>query len=546
MRVQKCEGGWGANRHVARGAGERWQSGLAAMLLAVLAACPSMSAQAVAATSPGAVFKATVMVDCLLPGQLRRSGRMSYMGPRLPVRTTAELCEIRGGEYVEADRATLASSLAVWEQKAKDGDAQAQYYVGQFYEKGMDVAPDYAKAAEWYRKASAQKHVPATLALVDLMAEGRGMPADPVAAMNLYRQTMGITDDLVLASEADRRVEEEREKLLAQKRESDAAVRRLEGEIASLRRSKAAQGEALRAKERELEGLRERSREKTAEIDRLDGPLMRTASAQPAVGKDAASLLKVGNTVFGRYYALVIGVDDYPAKPLNTPIADADAVAGLLRERYGFKVAVLHNPKSADVDAALGRYGRLLEPQDNFVLYFAGHGVRRGPASAWILADGIEYPTQNVAAFTGAMQARTVFVIADTCFGGALTGTSRVWASSGVSAWSDQLAANRHYLGNKGRYVLSSGGDAPATDEGSGGHSIFAAALLDALGGNRRILTERGLVRAISGAVVESARKLGIEQRPSLEVIRDGGDNEDGLFFFVPVASVAQTAGVAG
>ncbi len=39
-----------------------------------------------------------MVVDCLLPGQMRRSGAMSYMGQRLPVKTTAQLCAMRGGE----------------------------------------------------------------------------------------------------------------------------------------------------------------------------------------------------------------------------------------------------------------------------------------------------------------------------------------------------------------------------------------------------------------------------------------------------------------
>src|SRR5690606_27533115 len=55
-------------------------------------------------------LKAMATVDCLLPGQVRRSGRINYIGPALPVKTTAELCEKRGGEYVAYDRASLQST----------------------------------------------------------------------------------------------------------------------------------------------------------------------------------------------------------------------------------------------------------------------------------------------------------------------------------------------------------------------------------------------------------------------------------------------------
>ena len=75
------------------------------------------------------------IVDCLLPGQVRRSGRVSFMGPSISTRSTAEACAMRGGEYVDYDRATIDASTRVWMTQAKAGDAQAQYYLGQIYER---------------------------------------------------------------------------------------------------------------------------------------------------------------------------------------------------------------------------------------------------------------------------------------------------------------------------------------------------------------------------------------------------------------------------
>ncbi len=60
--------------------------------------------------------------------------------------------------------------------KAKGGDATAQFYVGQIYEKGMDSAPDYAEAANWYRKAAASGSNEARLSLAAMMESGHGMP----------------------------------------------------------------------------------------------------------------------------------------------------------------------------------------------------------------------------------------------------------------------------------------------------------------------------------------------------------------------------------
>ena len=74
-------------------------------------------------------------------------------------------CRIRGGEYTEPDQANYATSLKVWLPRAKDGDAEAQYYVGQIFEKGLGTTPDYESAAEWYGKAAEQEFSAAQISL---------------------------------------------------------------------------------------------------------------------------------------------------------------------------------------------------------------------------------------------------------------------------------------------------------------------------------------------------------------------------------------------
>ena len=114
-----------------------------------------------------------LIVDCLLPQKVRRLGRNNtYMAPRRPIRTTAVDCRIRGGEYTEPDQASYATSLKVWLPRAKSGDAEAQYYVGQIFEKGLGTTPDHGAAAEWYRKAAEQDYGPAQIGLGYLYEEG--------------------------------------------------------------------------------------------------------------------------------------------------------------------------------------------------------------------------------------------------------------------------------------------------------------------------------------------------------------------------------------
>jgi len=76
-----------------------------------------------------------LVVDCLLPGQIRRlGGRTTYLSARRAVRTAARDCRIRGGEYVEYDRADWRSALGAWQPQAEAGDAEAQTIVGEIFE----------------------------------------------------------------------------------------------------------------------------------------------------------------------------------------------------------------------------------------------------------------------------------------------------------------------------------------------------------------------------------------------------------------------------
>ena len=57
------------------------------------------------------------------------------------------------------------SPLAAYEEAAAKGDASAMVNLGNFYEKGVGVPQDYAKAREWYEKAAAKGD---TLAMIGL------------------------------------------------------------------------------------------------------------------------------------------------------------------------------------------------------------------------------------------------------------------------------------------------------------------------------------------------------------------------------------------
>jgi len=56
----------------------------------------------------------------------------------------------------------LLGAAAAWFRKAAEqGDAGAQFNLGNMYDQGKGVAQDYAQAVEWYRKAAKQGYADA-------------------------------------------------------------------------------------------------------------------------------------------------------------------------------------------------------------------------------------------------------------------------------------------------------------------------------------------------------------------------------------------------
>ena len=78
--------------------------------------------------------------------------------------------------------ASAKEKLAWWKQKAEEGDAKAQYFLGVMYALGDGVPKDAAKAVEWQQKAAAQGNADAQYILGFMYAEGQGVPKDYVLA----------------------------------------------------------------------------------------------------------------------------------------------------------------------------------------------------------------------------------------------------------------------------------------------------------------------------------------------------------------------------
>jgi hypothetical protein len=158
--------------------------------IAALMTMPSLSAQQTLDQQAGANDDKRI-VDCLLQGQIRKLGTTVYQAPPRPMKLPARDCQIRGGDFLVFDRSSYSASLGHWLNLAKQGDVEAQIYVGEIFERGMGREPDYARAAEWYSKAAESGHPVAQISLAQLYEKGLGVPQDAGAAEKLYRDAFG-------------------------------------------------------------------------------------------------------------------------------------------------------------------------------------------------------------------------------------------------------------------------------------------------------------------------------------------------------------------
>ena len=81
-----------------------------------------------------------------------------------------------------AERGDYETALREWRPLAERGDAEAQYYLGSMYDRGIGVRQDYAKAAKWYRRAALLGDGDAKNNLGAMFINGHGVPQDYVRA----------------------------------------------------------------------------------------------------------------------------------------------------------------------------------------------------------------------------------------------------------------------------------------------------------------------------------------------------------------------------
>ena len=85
------------------------------------------------------------------------------------------------------DGEDYATALREWQPLAEQGDALAQYHVGQLYHKGRGVPQDDVQARKWCAKAAAQGQVKAQFSLGTLYFNGEGGSKDYQQALRWFQ-----------------------------------------------------------------------------------------------------------------------------------------------------------------------------------------------------------------------------------------------------------------------------------------------------------------------------------------------------------------------
>lgn len=542
------------------------------------------------------------LVHCLLPGQVRRLGLSTTVMPRRATRLSPTQCQAAGGEYSEpqphaqAQAATggtgpgttvaavpdRAATLTALLPAATQGVPMAQTSMAEL----LDQRGDRAEAQSWYEKAAAQGSARALIGLAGFLEKSAMLAAaQGLSSLDAYRRIGDLVQKAtggLVAGLSIQRAERLRVDVvsplgavpLPRMAGAPITLESAPGPLEVVVRVASANGvKSVRVNGQlqatDAQGLLsipltvgdtpstvlvqaedEVGAQAQAELRLVQRSAPLAASAAPAVASPASAALATAPVeapplaplLGGKRHALVIANQQYKHwTKLDTPRADAHAVATVLKQRFGFEVTLLQDVTRQQLLSALGKLRQQVGPQDQVVVYYAGHGQMDTVTARgyWIPVDGDEKDIAqwvsviDVTDQLSAMSARHVLVIADSCYSGTLT-RSLVPTVDQALTLEQRLGPLRQLSQQRARVAMTSGGMEPVVDGGSINHSLFARSLLDVLGQVRSPMAAQELHGAVAARFAHLARRLKIPQQPQYAPIGFAG-HEAGDFVFAPI-----------
>lgn len=236
-----------------------------------------------------------------------------------------------------------------------------------------------------------------------------------------------------------------------------------------------------------------------------------------------------GTSADGKYYALLIGINNYKStdiQHLDNPIKDAQKLYDILVSNYTFEkenITFLKDPALNDIITTLDGLAGKLTSKDNLLIFYAGHGYwdDKGKVGYWFPADATKGSTVNwfrnstLRDFIGSIQSKHTLLIADACFSGAILKTR--------SAFDDAPQGVQKLYDLPSRKAMTSGDIQAVADE-----STFMKYLVERLAANKdKFMPSETLFSSFKAAVMNNSANM-----PQYGVIQNVGD-EGGDFVFI-------------
>jgi tetratricopeptide (TPR) repeat protein len=211
----------------------------------------------------------------------------------------------------------------------------------------------------------------------------------------------------------------------------------------------------------------------------------------------------------GKNYCLLIGAQNYTdanITSLSNPIADAVKLKMILKSTYNFSdenVIQLFNPGTDDVKRQLLELTAQLHPEDNLLIFYAGHGiwVEKEKKGYWLMTDAKRndpntwLPNKTVLDLVAKIPSRHTLLITDACFSGSVFKTRGLndAAPKPIQEMEEKIS----------RIAITSGNDTEVPDE-----SIFMKYLIKALNNNKEkyLTAQKMFINQILEAVMTESK----------------------------------------
>jgi hypothetical protein len=163
-------------------------------------------------------------------------------------------------------------------------------------------------------------------------------------------------------------------------------------------------------------------------------PEVIAAETQPINQDDEQGKLLYDELTKRKYYALIIGVDQYQdnaIQDLDNPVNDARELKHVLQTFYTFEpenITLLSNPSRTQIIESFDALAQKIAEHDHVLIFYAGHGIwderlKQGfwlPADASMTSKAQWLSNSTIRDYVGGIQSKHTLLITDACFSGGI------------------------------------------------------------------------------------------------------------------------------